>query len=171
MKVRSVKILMVSCAAVTLIVVASVHSLSPKLIWNSTNSAPTGLYRIDQRDPKLGEFALVAPGAAAADLIQKRGYLPLDIPLVKRVSARAGDEICRENQAILINKIHVADALMADSLGQELPQWRGCFTLQSDEVFLLNNHEKSLDGRYFGATNVNDVIGVAIPVWVTAHEK
>lgn len=171
MMVRSVKILMVSCAAIGLIIVASAATLAPKLVWNPTNSAPTGLYWIDQRDPKLGEFALVTPGAAAADLVARRGYLPPDIPLVKRVSARAGDEVCRGNHAILINKIHVADALMVDSLGRELPQWRGCFTLQSDEIFLLNDHEKSLDGRYFGATKLEAVIGVAIPIWVRRQEK
>ena len=171
MKVRSVKILMVSSAAIGLIVVASVATLAPKLVWNPTKSAPTGLYWIDQREPKLGEFALVTTGAAAADLIARRGYLPPDIPLVKRVSARAGDEICRENHAILINKIHVADALIVDSLGRNMPQWRGCFTLQSDEIFLLNDHEKSLDGRYFGATNLEAVIGVAIPIWVKRQKK
>ena len=168
---RRVKLLMVSGAAIGLIIVASVATLAPKLVWNPSNSAPAGLYWVDQREPILGEFALVTPGAATADLIERRGYLPPDIPLVKRVSARGGDEICRESHAILINKIHVADTLIADSLDRKLPQWRGCFTLQSDEIFLLNDHENSLDGRYFGATNVDDVIGVAIPIWVKRQEK
>ncbi|MGE0409859.1 MAG: S26 family signal peptidase, partial [Amphiplicatus sp.] len=49
--------------------------------------------------------------------------------------------------------------------------WSGCFTLRSDEIFLLNDPENSLDGRYFGATELNDVIGVARAVWVRAGRR
>lgn len=163
---RRIKFLIVSSSAIILIAVASVVTLAPKLVWNASNSAPLGLYWIAQQPPKLGEFALIKPSDPIAELITTRGYLPPDIPLIKRVSATSGDEICRENQAILINNNHVADALMVDSLGRKMPLWSGCFTLQSDEIFLLNDHEKSLDGRYFEATNSRDVIGAAIPVWV-----
>ena len=163
---RRIKILVVSCAAIILIIAASVVTLAPKLVWNASKSAPIGLYLIVQRTPQLGEFTLVTPSEPVAELIRTRGYLPPDIPLIKRVSAVAGDEICRENQSIFINKKPVAQAQLVDSSGREMPQWSGCFTLQSQEIFLLNAHEQSLDGRYFGATKLDDVIGVAIPVWM-----
>ncbi|HNR78330.1 MAG TPA: S26 family signal peptidase, partial [Parvularculaceae bacterium] len=77
-----------------------------------------------------------------------------------------GDEICGESGAVFINNVSVADAQIFDSIGREMPAWSGCFTLQSDEIFLLNDPENSLDGRYFGATKTVYVIGVARPVWV-----
>ena len=130
-------------------------------------SAPIGLYRIERNERlEVGDFVLVRPEEALAKLIAERGYLPENIPLLKRVAAVPGDEICRESGAVFINKTRVAEALSFDSLGRKMPAWSGCFTLQSDELFLLNDPDRSLDGRYFGATKSRDVIGVARPVWV-----
>jgi conjugative transfer signal peptidase TraF len=143
------------------------HEFSPILVWNASASAPIGLYRIKAgAHPRIGEFVLVKPEPALQTFITLRGYLPPKIPLIKRVAALSGDEICRHDQAILVTNIHVADALFFDSAGRKMPVWRGCVILKSDEVFLLNAPENSLDGRYFGATKMNDVIGVANPVFV-----
>lgn len=151
----------VSVAAISF---ASAVNFTPRLVWNATASAPIGLYRIDRRPPEIGDFVLVSPGKELQHFISDRRYLPPEIPLVKRVAALSGAEICREGEAILIDKNPVADALLFDSLGRKLPVWGGCFILQSDEIFLLNAPEKSLDGRYFGATKLNDVIGLAVPL-------
>jgi len=106
------------------------------------------------------------PDEVLEKFIISRGYLPENIPLLKSVAALSGDEICRERQAIFINHTRVADAKKLDSKGRILPTWNGCFRLQQDEIFLLNDPENSLDGRYFGATKASDVIGVARAVWV-----
>lgn len=151
--------------------VASRFDFAPVLVWNASASAPVGLYRIDDRAPEIGDLVLVEVGAELKEFITEREYLPPEIPLLKRVAARSGAEICREDEAVLIDKNHVADALPFDSRGRKLPDWRGCFILQSDEMFLLNTPQKSLDGRYFGATKLNDVIGVAVPVWVRSEAQ
>jgi conjugative transfer signal peptidase TraF len=156
----------ISAVAVGALAMASANDFAPMLVFNASASAPIGLYRIDNRAPELGEFALVLPDEKLEQFLARRGYLPENIPLIKRVAALPGDEICREAQAIFINETRVADARIRDSLGRTLPQWRGCFTLQSDEIFLLNDHEDSLDGRYFGATAAADVIGAARAVRV-----
>lgn len=151
-----------SVAALSL---ATLHEFAPRLAWNGSASAPMGLYRIDGRSlPQVGDLVLVKPDPALRKFITERGYLPPDIPLIKRVAALSVVEICRQNEAIFIEKIHVADALLVDSIGRPMPVWSGCFTLNSDEVFLLNRHEQSLDGRYFGATKISNVTGVAIPI-------
>lgn len=151
--------------------VASRCDFAPVLVWNASASAPVGLYRIEDRVPEIGDLVLVKVSAELEEFITEREYLPPEIPLLKRVAARSGAEICREDEAVLIDKNHVADALPFDSWGRKLPVWSGCFILQRDEMFLLNAAQKSLDGRYFGATKANDVIGVAIPVWVRSEAQ
>lgn len=147
--------------------VASVVEFPPLVVWNASASAPIGLHRIERRALRLGEFALVKPEQALENFIVERGYLPEDVPLLKRVAAFSGSEICRDDEAIFVDGIHVAEALRSDSTGRVMPVWRGCFTLADDEVFLLNTPSNSLDGRYFGATKIDQVIGVAIPVWIS----
>ncbi|HBK93133.1 MAG TPA: S26 family signal peptidase [Parvularcula sp.] len=161
------KIIVVSGAAIGAISMASAVDFAPVLVWNASASAPIGLYRIERHDLlEVGDFVLVRPEEELAKLIAERGYLPENIPLLKRVAALPGDEICRESQAIFINNVRAADAQIFDSFGREMPAWSGCLTLQSGESFLLNDPEKSLDGRYFGATRADAVIGVARAVWV-----
>lgn len=145
---------------------ASAIEFAPKLVWNASASAPIGLYRIEIRAPEIGDFVLVSPSGKAAILIAERAYLPPDIPLIKRVAALPGDEICREKVSVFMNKFRVATARKTDSLGRKMPTWSGCLSLQNGEIFLLNDHEMSLDGRYFGATGLEEVIGVARPLWI-----
>ena len=167
MRTRCGKVVLLSAgAAIAALGFSAFIHVTPRIVWNASKSAPIGFYRIDCRVPQMGEFALVKPSGDAAKLISARGYLPVYTPLIKRVSAQQGDEICRDNERVFVNGKHAADALRVDSMGRAMPRCSGCFTLQDDELFLLNAHEQSLDGRYFGATNIGDVIGVAIPVFV-----
>lgn len=157
--------IVVGALSVAALSLATAHDFAPRLVWNASASAPIGLYRIDGGSlPQIGHLVLVKPDPALATFITERRYLPPKIPLIKRVAALPGAKICRQNQAVLIEELHVADALLVDSLGRAMPVWSGCFTLNSDEVFLLNRHEQSLDGRYFGATKMNNVTGVATPI-------
>jgi conjugative transfer signal peptidase TraF len=167
MKRGVVNILALSGAGVAAISVAGFADFAPLLVWNASASAPIGLYRIEQdASPEIGDFVLVKPDETLEKFITSRGYLPENIPLLKRIAALPGDEICRDSEAIFINKILVADAKKLDSIGRKMPSWNGCIRLQSGEIFLLNDPEYSLDGRYFGATKSVAVIGVARAVWV-----
>lgn len=138
----------------------------PRLVWNASESAPAGLYRVVYRAPLRGELALVSPAGAAAKLIESRTYLPPETPLLKRVAAQTGDEICHNETRIFVNGVLFAQALKVDSMGRPMPVWSGCLTLQDGEIFLLNDNPKSLDGRYFGTADLKDVVGVAQPVWL-----
>ncbi len=167
---RRMKVVVACTVMISALGVASAVEFAPRLVWNASGSAPIGLYLIEAGVPEIGDFALVELGPALEKFIAGRRYLPADIPLLKRVAALPGDEVCRKSEAIFINEIYVAEAQISDSSGRKLPHWSGCFTLRSSEFFLLNDHEKSLDGRYFGATKSEDVIGVAIPLWTKESE-
>jgi conjugative transfer signal peptidase TraF len=164
MKTRRILLLALVAVSIAVLVVASRFDFAPRLVWNASASAPVGLYRIESRAPRIGDFVLVNPDAGLKAFIVARGYLPENIPLLKRVAALPGARICREDTAIFIDGIRVAEALRVDSEGRDMPVWQGCFSLSDDEIFLLNSPGNSLDGRYFGATNRAQIIGVAIPI-------
>jgi conjugative transfer signal peptidase TraF len=155
---------MLSIAALGATVIA--HPI-PRLIWNATPSAPVGLYRVEPAtNIRRGDYVLAWLPAAARQLAAERGYLPADVPLVKRIAALAGDTICRERARITINGIAVATALQADSHGRALPHWSGCRTLGENEVFLLMPAvPDSFDGRYFGPVEATAIIGKLVPLW------
>jgi type IV secretory pathway protease TraF len=138
----------------------------PLLIWNATTSAPVGLWRVDPaRLPVVGQWAVVRPDAATARWLSERGYLPLGAPLLKRVAAGPGQTVCRRGAMVRIDGQRAARARAADSRGRPLPVWSGCWALGVEEVFLLNPHADSLDGRYLGPTSARQVLGRGVLVW------
>ena len=148
-----------------LILSVSVISLPEKLIWNRTDSAPIGLYWLSDGPLTLSGWAVVSAEGADAQWAEQRGYVGPDWPLIKRVRGQEGDEICRKGAKVSINGGTVAIALLADNYGRKLPAWSGGLTLGPDEYFLLNDHPRSLDGRYFGATKRRDIAGSARLIW------
>lgn len=159
-------ILAIGTASISLLGVASALDFTPRLVWNASASAPIGLYLIRDRAPEPGEFVLVTQNESLEKFITERGYLPKDVPLLKRAAALSGAQICRVGEAIFIDGMHIADALLFDSRARNMPVWERCFLLSETEIFLINAPENSLDGRYFGATDLRDVIGVARPLLV-----
>ncbi len=138
-----------------------------RLIYNATASAPLGFYWLD-RDaaPQRGEFVLAWAPSAARALAARRGYLPFDVPLVKRVAAVRGERICADGRTIFVDGHAVATRLAKDREGRALPHWQGCRVLGSGDVFLLMAAvPDSFDGRYFGAIARQAVIGRLIPLW------
>ena len=135
-----------------------------KLIWNRTASAPTGLYWVSQRPVERSDWVVVSARSEAAQWAESNGLVGKDWPLIKQVAGLSGDEICRDEETILVNGEAAAEALERDQRGRILPVWSGCRRLKEDEVFLLNQHPRSLDGRYFGPLSQSDLDGVAVLV-------
>ncbi|MCR9224177.1 MAG: S26 family signal peptidase [Hyphomonas sp.] len=133
-----------------------------RLIWNRTESAPVGLYWLSDDPFTHGRWVVVSARSKAAQWAQTHGFIGKDWPMIKQIAGVSGDEICRHGTTISINSIAVAKALTVSHSSLELPVWKGCQTLNEGEVFLLNSHPRSLDGRYFGVTKVSDLDGVAI---------
>jgi conjugative transfer signal peptidase TraF len=143
-------------------------SPTPRLVWNTTASAPIGLYWIGPADDLARDdlvVARLAPGAG--QIASDRAYLPLGVPVVKHVGGVPGDRICGSAAAVTIDGRMIARRLRSDSRGRPLPAWLGCMTLRSDQVLLVNPAvPDSFDGRYFGPTGRRLVIGRAHPLWL-----
>ncbi|NOG70818.1 conjugative transfer signal peptidase TraF [Roseicella sp. DB1501] len=149
------------------IVVASFFSFPIRLIWNLSASAPIGLYEIEHvRHLAIADLVAVTPPKRLADFIVGRGYIGRGVPLLKRVMALPGQEVCRTGRSIAVDGVVLGDALHRDRMGRELPVWRGCRRLADGDVFLMNSGvPDSFDGRYFGPIAARNVIGRATPLY------
>ena len=162
-----VAILAVTSASVCLMTL--IWNPKEKLIWNRTQSAPIGLYWLSDGSYKLGDWVIVSATSADTEWAENQGYVGRNWPLLKRVSAVSGDTICRHQAEISINDESVSVAKLRDKAGRVLPRWSGCVALKADQVFLLNKHPDSLDGRYFGPTQKDDLMGRAHKVELFAR--
>lgn len=135
------------------------------LIWNKTESAPKGLYLWQSKAVSTGDWAILKGSSATGKWIATHGYIGEGWPIVKRIVASEGDVICRDNLIVTVNGIAIAEALETDFYGNELPSWTGCLRLNETQVFLINDHPHSLDGRYFGAESLADLSGSARLIW------
>lgn len=154
-----------TAAGVTAVVVGLMIDPEARFIWNRTGSAPVGLYMLSDQPMTHGAWVIVPARSSEAEWVSNRGYVGDDWPLIKRVAALPGDEICREGNTISINHSRVAEALGTDGLGRQMPVWHVCSVLGDDEVFLLNSHPRSIDGRYFGPTKISDIGGSLRLLW------
>lgn len=138
-----------------------------KLMWNASASAPIGFYTIDFAAPfEVTDLVAVDAPEPFATFMAERGYLPKGVPLLKRVLGVPGQIVCRSNLTITVDGIEVGAALERDRIGRALPGWQGCRRIHTGEVFLMNWQVRdSLDGRYFGLTSTDQIIGRAVPLW------
>lgn len=145
----------------------SVHVPIARIVYNPSDSVPVGWYRIGPPGSMhVGSIVLARLPVEAAALAARRHYLPLAIPLLKRIGARSPQRVCIQNHIVSIDGVAMATALAADSHGRSLPVWQHCRSLFDDELFLLSTtNPASFDSRYFGPVAVTAVIGSALPIW------
>ncbi|MCK1356296.1 S26 family signal peptidase [Bradyrhizobium sp. CW7] len=161
------KILATTFGAAASLVATIVLEPLPLYIWNASESVPIGLYRLRPANQfQVTELIAVQPPEPLASFLDLNGYLPLGVPMLKRVLALPGQAVCRSGLAILVDDIPVGEARDRDGRGRPLPKWQGCRVVGDDELFLMNwQSDDSLDGRYFGFLPASSVIGRAFPVW------
>lgn len=139
---------------------------APRLVWNASASAPIGLYAVSpSMSAKLGDMVIARIPEPYRRLAATRRYLPMNVPVVKRVAAAAGDEVCALGQEIFVNGRWIAERLVNDGTGRPMPMWSGCVRLHARQLFLLMDAPASFDGRYFGVTKGDDIIGKARLLW------
>src|SRR3954447_20095461 len=108
----------------------------PLYIWNASTSVPIGLYRL--RAAKLfrvTELVAIQPPEPLATFLDLNGYLPVGVPMLKRVLALPGQTVCRSGHTISIDKIDMGEVRERDSHGRPLPVWHGCRVVGEDELF------------------------------------
>jgi len=155
--------------AVLTLGVALAVTLPTALVWNASASAPIGLYAIRPADTlAVSDLVVVTPPAPLASFLDTHRYLPSGMPLVKRIAALPGQQVCRRDASVMVDGDVVATARARDRLGRPLPSWRGCRRIAAGDVFLLNRHPDSLDGRYFGPLPAHSIIGQAVPLLTDA---
>ena len=137
------------------------------LIWNASASAPIGLYLIQPADDlNVTDLVAVTAPPLIAEFLSDRGYLPMGMPMMKRILALPGDTVCRHDLDIVAYGSTIGHARERDKAGRKMPVWQGCHRIGDDELFLMNlDVPDSVDGRYFGPFPRAFVIGRALPVW------
>ena len=151
----------------TMLVIAIIITLAiwlsprPWVIWNTSKSVPIGWYFVEYRQPKLHEIAVVKLEDWPELYASSRGYLPKDVWLLKPVAALAPAVVCRFGGYVFVDGKLVARAKLFDRQHRVLPRWKGCHTLNPDEIFLIARPANSFDSRYFGSVKLSQVIGVA----------
>lgn len=145
---------------------------APRLIWNASASLPIGLYRLEPPTRlALGDLVAVTPPEPLAQFVTVRGYVGSGVPLLKRVAALPGTQVCREATTITVQGQVFGEARERDRIGRPLPTWQGCQVVGTDEIFLMNRDaDDSLDGRYFGPLPLSSVIARIIPLWTDAED-
>ncbi|UPJ44019.1 S26 family signal peptidase [Bradyrhizobium sp. 40] len=153
-------------AAAALVATIAIEPL-PLYIWNASASVPIGLYRLRTAERyHVTELVAVQPPEPLATFLDLNGYLPIGVPMLKRVLALPGQSVCRTGLTISVDDIAMGEARDRDGRGRPLPKWQGCRVVDDGELFLMNwQSQDSLDGRYFGFLPASAVIGRALPVW------
>lgn len=154
-------------AGVVLLGATALFPPAPRLVWNASASAPIGLYAVTPgASIGSGDMVIARVPDPWRMLAARRRYIPANVPLVKHVAAAAGDEVCALGREIFVNGSWVADRRLVDASGRAMPWWSGCRTLRGSQVFLLMpDSPSSFDGRYFGVTAGDHIVGKARLLW------
>jgi type IV secretory pathway protease TraF len=149
-----------------IVLIPAVFPPAPRLVWNASASAAVGFYGVSPgARTEVGDMVVARLPVVFRQLAAERRYLPTNVPLVKRVSAAAGDEVCAFDRYIFVDGEFVAERQVFDREGRRLPFWLGCIRLRGEQKLLLINSPDSFDGRYFGVTEGSDIIGKAELLW------
>ena len=162
----SLATIVVTFGAVAL-VMSTMREATPAYIWNVSKSVPIGLYQLQPAGRlAVTELVAVRTPEPLATFLDLNGYLPIGVPMLKRVLALPGQTVCRNGLTITVDGIEVGDAQERDGRGRPLPVWHGCRVIADGDVFVMNwQSPDSLDGRYFGPLPASAVIGKAVPIW------
>ena len=165
MNARCTTIFTTIIAAVILL--STIAGVSPRYIWNASQSVPVGLYFLQPVTTlTVTDLVAIHPPDALAAFLDRNAYLPIGVPMLKRVLALPGQTVCRSGLIISVDGIDVGQARERDGRGRLLPSWQGCQVIADGDIFVMNRQSAySLDSRYFGPLPASAVIGRAAPIW------
>jgi conjugative transfer signal peptidase TraF len=140
--------------------------------FNITPSEPVGIYRLVPGGAGRGALVLIdQPHDSAASMLRR--YIPAKLPLIKRVAAIPGDMVRIESDGVYVNGVRWPDSvpLLHDDEGRALqPYPFGVYRVAAWKVWVLSNHPRGLDSRYFGPVPAASVISRLQPLltWTSA---
>ena len=149
------------CTRSTVVLSAVMLTLVVSTRWVKFNiepSVPTGLYTVHTLPPTLERGMLVVLPVPA---VMRPWHWR---PLLKPVVAVAGDQVCALSVGLWING-EPYGVIYTEAYGKPLPRLRGCFAVPEGHVFVASKAARSIDGRYWGMTRVQDLTMQAFPLW------
>lgn len=160
---RRTAILLLAIVGTAWVASSGLFELPVRVVYNASDSVPPGWYRIDPDSlPRVGDLVLVRLPSEAAQLASRRGYLPIEIPLLKPVFAGPLQRACAIGSRLLVDGATAVEVRAYDRRGRPMPRWRDCRPLADDELLLLApSHADSFDSRYFGPVSTHAVLGTA----------
>ena len=83
----------------------------PHYIWNLTPSVPRGLYALQPpRHLRITMLVVAQPPEPLATELDRGGYLPRGVPLIKRIFALSGQTVCRVGTRVSVDGIDASPA-------------------------------------------------------------
>ena len=120
----------------TVLLLSTIGRAPPRYIWNASNSVPIGLYRLQPMTTLVvTELVAIQPPDLLAAFLDLNGYLPIGVPMLKRVLALPGQKVCRNRLAIAVDGVEVGQAQERDGRGRPLPAWNGCRVIADGDIF------------------------------------
>jgi conjugative transfer signal peptidase TraF len=133
---------------------------------NITPSEPVGIYRRAAGGAERGALVLLnQPSDFPASILGR--YVPANIPLIKRVAAIPSDVVETSAYGVRVNGILWPDSatLTHDQEGRSLrPYPFGIYRVPTGQLWVMSNHPRGLDSRYFGPVPESSVISALVPI-------
>lgn len=84
----------------------------------------------------------------------------------KQVGCSPGEKLRRdETSRFFCGHIPRGKALLQDSQGRELPQFRFDGPVPENNFFMVGTHPRSFDSKYFGFIHADEIKYKALPLW------
>ena len=85
--------------------------------------------------------------------------------LLKIVGCGAGHQLTVHNGEYYCDDNYLGRALVQDSKGKPLPQFIFNGRIPVGSLFMVGNHPRSYDSKYFGFIHADSVLKKAYPIW------
>ena len=85
--------------------------------------------------------------------------------LLKKVGCASGHRLTVSNGAYYCDENYLGHALVRDTKGNQLPQFIFNGVVPANSLFMIGNHPRSYDSKYFGFIHTGNVLKKAYPIW------
>ncbi len=151
------------------VIVNVIKKFGYHVTYSATASMPRGFYLVVPTK-KIMRYDIVefVPPSKILNFVRDLHWIPESGLMIKYVFAIPGDDVCVRNEAVWINGKKIGKVYRSYAFEKLLPQTKICGKLSDDQYLLLStNKEHSFDGRYFGAISSRNILGHAVPIFIT----